>query len=94
MQQSSCFIKEGVSAFTLRLEMSWCLFLCHSFKLVSRQRLQGLVQKRLGFFDGELRDMGVAKLRAEGMTVLQTSKEYQSSQCLESLFEFLGIFAH
>ena len=49
-------MKEDVSVSILHLEMSWCLFLCHWFKLASMQGVKGL-----GFFDGKVGDVDVAK---------------------------------
>lgn len=34
-------MEEDLSVFILHLEMSWCLFLCHWFKLALRQRVKG-----------------------------------------------------
>jgi len=42
VQQSSFFMKEELFVFILHLDMSWCLFLCHWFKLDSRQTVKGV----------------------------------------------------
>lgn len=44
-------MKDDLPVFILRLEMSWCPFLCRWFKLASRQTVRGL-----GFFDGKAGD--------------------------------------
>lgn len=42
----------------------------------------------MGFLDGKVKDMDVAKLRVGGTIILQTSKGNQSHCCLISLFDF------
>lgn len=74
-------MKLVLSVFMLHLEMFWCLFLCHWFKLASRQRVKGL-----GFFDGKVRDVDAAKLRAGGMdgrcTIVTAVHPARSGVCL------------